>query len=180
MTDTVTKTKKPTQAEVNAAILELLTRNKEQLDKIDDRLNSVKQPSMFVTVWAWSGKNKMAIACCLLFVYVLVTEVSKALPISVTQTKIEQKAASEVADIPLTERRAVANALRTAADRIANAPNDSVERNAADEDVRKSVAMQPSKEKWQRAFAGISQMVLAVNPLTYADNLKLAAKGIEK
>ncbi len=92
---------------------------------------------------------------------------------------IERKTASEVADIPFQERRIVAEALRTAAARIVAAPDDTAVRYDADEFVRKSVAMQPSAREWQRAFTNISTAVHSPEPLTYAANLELAARGLE-
>ena len=181
MTDQPVTKKKPTQAQVNAAILERL----DQMDRrFDERpIELPKPPSRFLKVCAWARERLVLIVFMMIVVFLCVDKCIDKFwtdSATVTQTTIEQKAASEVADISFPKRRAYADALRTAADRIAADSGNTAERLAANEDVRTAGAMLLPPGKAQRIGEALATMVQSTDSLTYAEALRRAAEGIEK
>ena len=182
MTDKPVTKKKPTQAQVNAAILERL----DQMDRrFDERpVELPKPPSLFSMAVDVLRESWVPIVIILLLALVAKLTVDNHFlhlkTETVTQTTIEQKAALEVADIPFPNRIAYAAALRLAADRIAADPYNTAERLAAEEDVRSTGAMRLPPDKAQRIGEALAAIVQSTDSLIYAENLRRAAEGIER
>ncbi len=130
-----------------------------EIEELKGRLVEKSRPSWFSRVRSWLAVHGLALLAGLV-VGVVVGMNAPSLPsLNILKPSIERKAASEVAEIPFLERAAVAAAYRAAAERIAADPGNTAERYDADEEMRRSVAMQPSAKEWQRATRGLTAIV---------------------
>ena len=106
-----------------------------------------------------------------------------ALPIpfvSQPSAKLEQQAAAGGAVIPFQERQSLAESLELAADRLVGMAGGGTDRLHVDEDIRSAVAQQPTSGRWSIDFNKILQTASSPDPVKYAENLRLIAKGLKR
>jgi len=135
-----------------------------------------REPSAFQKFWNWLKPYVIPFILGMIVGGLTVGFWKSPVIPGITQTTLEQKAASGGAVIPFSERQSLAESLDVAAERLERG----VDRLLVDDYIRTAIAQQPTSRQWTNTLDKILQTAVSPDAVVYAKNLRQIAKGLKR